>query len=98
MDKDKYIPRPADVSAVCIGHDLEGLVDAMARNVHEVWADGRMREGWTYGPRRDDALKQHSCLVPYDELPESEREYDRATALATIKFILSKGYRILPAE
>lgn len=96
--KQDYIPAPADASAISIGPELEGLVEEMARNVHEVWAEGRMREGWRYGPVRDDAAKLHSCLVPYEDLPDSEREYDRNTAVGTLKFILSKGYRILPPK
>ncbi|MDO4320515.1 MAG: RyR domain-containing protein [Bacteroidales bacterium] len=94
----KYIPAPTDTSAISIGPDLEGLIEAMARNVHEVWAEGRMRDGWRYGPVRDEEAKLHSCLVPYEDLPDSEREYDRHTAVETLKFILSKGYRILPPQ
>ena len=67
----------------------------MAENVHEVWAERRIAEGWTYGPVRDDAKKQTPCLVPYTDLPEEEKEYDRSTALETLKFIVSRGYEIL---
>lgn len=66
----------------------------MKGNVHEVWSAGRISEGWTKGPRNDE-LKQHPCLIPYDELPESEKEYDRRTSVETLKFILSMGYRIV---
>ncbi len=74
--------------------DLAELTEQMARNVHEVWAQTRIRQGWSYGPTRNDDLKQHPCLVPYDDLPESEREYDRNTALETLKLIRSLGYKI----
>ena len=67
----------------------------MARNVHEVWAAERMAEGWRPGPERNDARKEHPCLVPYEELPESEKDYDRNTARETLKFIMSKGYKIV---
>ena len=70
-------------------------VEQIARNVHDVWAQGRLDEGWTYGPVRDDALKHHPCLVDYDDLPDSEREYDRATALGTLKLITKFGFRIV---
>lgn len=53
-----------------------------------------MHEGWTYGPERDDANKKHPCLIPYEELPESEKEYDRATSQETLKLILSSGFAI----
>lgn len=94
MKNRKYVPCPADTSAVSLPEGLVELTEKMARNVHEVWAQTRIRQGWSYGPQRNDELKQHPCLVPYDELPESEREYDRNTALETLKLIRSLGYRI----
>lgn len=90
----KYTPCPADTSAQEIPPELKPLVEEMAKNVHEVWARNRMLEGWTYGSVRDDALKQHPCLVPYEELPESERNYDRATSQETLKLILKLGFTI----
>lgn len=94
MKETEYIPSPADTSAVELPPQLEKLTEQLARNVHEVWAAGRRAEGWTLGPERSDALRQHPCLVPYDELPESERDYDRHTAVETLKFIVAQGYRI----
>ena len=92
--KEQYIPRPEKLSGIRLPDELEPLVELMAKNVHEVWAAGRMAEGWTWGPERDDKLKRHPGLVPYEELPESERDYDRATALNTLKLILSLGFII----
>ena len=92
--KDRYIPSPENLSGIRQPDELEPLVEQMAKNVHEVWAAGRVAEGWTWGPERDDVLKRHPCLVPYEELPESERDYDRNTALNTLKLILSFGFKI----
>ena len=89
-----YRPQPLDTSDVELPESLAPLVEALAENVHETWARGRMDAGWTYGPVRDDAKRQHPCLVSYGELPESEKEYDRATAISTLKFISKMGYRI----
>ena len=61
----------------------------------DTWAKGRMDAGWTNGPVRDDAKKQHPCLVPYGELPESEKAYDRDTAISTLKLIRKMGYGIV---
>ena len=74
--------------------ELDEAVETIAKNVHEVWAKERMSEGWTYGPVRNDALKQHPCLVPYEELPEIEKEYDRNTAIGTLKHIKGLGFNI----
>ena len=89
-----YIPRPLDTSAIVLPASLHGLMEKLAENAHDVWAAQRMHQGWTFGPTRDDAAKRHPCLVPYVELPESEKEYDRKTAGETLKAILLLGYRI----
>lgn len=89
-----YDPRPVDTSAVNLEADLLALIERLAANTHDVWARKRLAEGWTYGPHRDDAKKHHPCLVPYDDLAESEKEYDRQTALETIKLVLALGYAI----
>ena len=89
-----YNPTPLDLSTVILPADLDVLVEELAENVHDTWARSRMDAGWTYGPVRDDARKTNPCLVPYGDLPESEKAYDRHTALATIKFILANGWRI----
>jgi ryanodine receptor 2 len=89
-----YIPGPIDTSNVSLRSDILALSEVLARNTHEVWAAGRIAEGWSYGKVRNDAKKHHPCLVPYEELPEPEKEYDRATSLETLKAILSLGYVI----
>lgn len=90
----EYIPNPADTHDVNLPKELEPLIEKMAKNVHEVWSQKRMNEGWAYGPERDDVKKTHPCLVPYEELPESEREYDRATSQETLRLILKSGFEI----
>ena len=94
MKTNTYTPQPVDTKDVELPKELETLEEAMAKNVHEVWAAGRMAQGWTYGEERDDTNKKHPCLVPYEELPESEKEYDRQTAVSTLKLILKLGFKI----
>lgn len=89
-----YKPTPADTGNITLPPELIELTEKIAENVHDVWAQGRIKDGWTYGPVRDDDKKQTPCLVPYSELSETEKEYDRNTALETIKLILSLGYEI----
>ena len=93
-----YNPKPIDTSAVELSDDLLDLTEQIAENVHEVWSVGRIAEGWTYGEKRDDRLKQTPCLIPYSDLPESEKEYDRKTALNTLKLVIALGYRIEKGE
>ena len=92
--KKKYIPKPVDTSEVQLPAELDELVEKIAENVHEVWAQNRLDEGWVYGEERNDALKTHPCLVPYDELPEIEKEYDRDTAMGTLRLISKFGFKI----
>ena len=94
MKTNNYIPIPIDTTAIKLPTELEPLVEQMAKNVHEVWAAGRIVDGWAYGEKRDDEKKTHPCLVSYEELPESEKEYDRKTAIGTLKFILAQGFTI----
>ena len=89
-----YTPTPIDTSDIVLSDDLLDLTEKIAKNVHEVWSQGRIQEGWVFGEVRNDAKKETPCLVPYDELPESEKEYDRRTALGTIKLIMKLGYDI----
>ena len=92
--KPTYIPKPAQTDDIVLSEELNSLVEAMAKNVHDVWAESRISQGWTYGPERNDALKHHPCLVPYEDLPEVEKAYDRDTAVGTLKLICKLGFKI----
>lgn len=94
MEKHKYVPQPIDVSDVRLPENVTSLIESMAKNVHEVWAQTRIRQGWIYGDERNDVLKHHPCLVPYEDLPEEEKEYDRNTAMTTLKLIYKLGFKI----
>lgn len=93
-----YIPSPKDVSDIALDSSVMELVEVMAKNVHEVWAESRIREGWRYGVTRNEERKEHPCLIPYEELPESERDYDRNTAIGTLKLIHKLGFKIEKRE
>jgi ryanodine receptor 2 len=94
MERKTYIPKPIDTSDIELSEELLELTEEMAKNVHDVWSAGRIAQGWTWGPKRDDEKKENPCLVPYEELPESEKEYDRNTSIETLKVILSLGFKI----
>lgn len=93
-----YTPKPIDTSQVKLPDEIHELAEKFAESNHDHWALGRMREGWTYGPARNDELKQHPGLVPYDELAESEKEYDRVTAMEALKAIYALGYKMSRPE
>lgn len=90
-----YKPNPIDTSAVELSPEIQALAELLAKNTHDVYVQGRMAEGWTYGPTRDDKKKTNPTLIPYEELSESEKDYDRRTSQETLKVILSLGYRLV---
>ena len=95
MDKNNYIPQPIDTKDVKLPDELILLAEEIAKNVHEVWAEGRMKDGWRYGEKRNDVGKLHPCLMPYEELTEKEREFDRNTSQETLKMIIKMGFKIV---
>ena len=90
-----YKPNPIDTSKIEVNEDIAELIEGIAKNTHDVWAQGRIDEGWTYGPVKNSDMKTTPDLVPYDELPDSEKEYDRKTAMEAIKVLIHLGYRII---
>lgn len=89
-----YKPNLIKTDNIVLPQGLEALTEQIAANVHDVWAVGRMSERWTYGPIKDEEKKENPLLVPYDELPESEKAYDRNTAMETLKLVVKLGYTI----
>ena len=94
MKTNKYIPNPVDTSDIQLPEELTPLLEAMAKNVHETWAQERINQGWTFGEKRDDTLKHHPCLVAYEDLSEEAKIYDRNTSVETLKLILKSGFKI----
>ncbi len=90
-----YIPKPIDTSDVILDEEIVSLAEALARNTHEVWSENRIKDGWKYGERRDDIARLHPCLIPYEELSEEEKEYDRHTSFEALKLICKLGYKIV---
>jgi hypothetical protein len=91
----RYIPEPIDTENVTIDNKLLEIVEILAKNTHENWAKERMKNGWKYGRKRNDRQKRHPNLVPYEELPETEKEFDRRTSLEALKVTKLLGYDII---
>jgi hypothetical protein len=93
MAGEQYVPKPLDTSKVQLTDEIIRLTELFAANAHDVWAQQRVLEGWKFGPERSDEKKEHPSLIPYEQLPEGEKEYDRKTALETVKTLISLGYK-----
>ena len=89
-----YIPSPIDTTDVELTPEIMELCELLAENTHEVWSETRMKDGWSYGTERNDAEKKHPCLIPYSQLDESEKAYDRNTSVQTLKLIVKLGFQI----
>ena len=90
-----YQPEPLDTSGITLDKGLAELIELLARNTHDNWAQKRLEEGWKYGPERNEQKREHPCLVPYEKLPESEKNYDRQTTIEVLKAIQLLGFRII---
>ena len=89
-----YEPQTIDTSHIELSTDLQELIERLAENNHNHWARKRIEEGWHHGPKRNDSDKEHPDLVPYAELSESEKGYDRKTVTEVLKAIIAVGYDI----
>ena len=94
-DKFVYEPSPITLDDVELSDDLSELQEAIAENAHEIWAKARTDQGWTYGPERTDQKKETPDMVPYCNLPESEKLYDREMAMQTLKLVKKLGFDIV---
>ncbi len=77
--------------------DTETL-ELLAEAAHKVWMEGKLRDGWKYGHETDKAKKIHSCLVPYDQLSESDKESDRNMVRGIPEILEAAGYKMVKAE
>lgn len=90
-----YSPKPIDTSKIVLPDDILDIAEFIARNTHEVWARQRIEDGWVYGEVRDDEKKTHPCIVPYEQLSESEKQYDRNTSSEVLKVLYAMGYKLI---
>lgn len=95
IDEATYFPAMNDLSHIELSPDLANLCEELAEHAHDAWAIERQSEGWTYGPKRNDAKLQTPDMKPYSQLPDTEKQYDRIMATNTIKFLVSHGYKVV---
>ena len=94
-DRFIYEPSPISLDDVELSEDLSELQEAIAENAHEIWAKNRRDQGWSYGPERNDQKKETPDMIPYCNLPESEKLYDREMAMQTLKLVKKLGFEIV---
>ncbi len=73
-------------------------MERLAEAAHKVWMEGKLRDGWQYGPITDKGKKIHSCLVPYNQLSEADRESDRDMVRGIPSILAAAGYKMVKTE
>ena len=91
---DNYQPNPIDVSDIDLPQELLKLEELIAKNTHEIWSQTRLNDGWRYAEQRNDLQKETPSLVPYEQLSESEKQYDRIISMNVIRLVIKLGFDI----
>jgi hypothetical protein len=89
-----YIPKPEDTSDIVLSKEIMDMTEIIAKNTHENWAKNKIDEGWVYGECLDNEKRTHPCITEYENLSEDDKDYDRITAMETIKLLIKMGYKI----
>jgi hypothetical protein len=85
----------ANKPAAEIALAIEAHIERLAEAEHDGWMAQRLKDGWRYGSPRDDARKLHPSIVPYRDLPEAEKEKDRAAVRNYPKQAAAAGLAIV---
>lgn len=94
METATYTPAPASLDDVELPKGISELVETMAAHNHDVWAESKIKKGYSFGYVTSDEAMTHCDLIPYEDLTEEKKQYDRDTSLGALKLILSLGYTI----
>ncbi len=93
-----YQPKPIDTSAVELPAEIHNLTEQLAASTHDVWAIGKISKGYSFAETTSDEAMTHADLIPYADLSEDKKDYDRNTAMETLKAIYALGYEIRPRQ
>ncbi|HVM72678.1 MAG TPA: RyR domain-containing protein [Anaerolineales bacterium] len=73
----------------------EGSLEELAEAEHERWMQSLFDDGWAYAPITDEPNKKHECLVPWKELPDSEKKKDIDLVRGIPAILAKAGYAIV---
>ncbi len=95
----QYNPHPQVLlEGIELNDELKELGEAIAEFAHDVWAEGKINNGYQFNPETNDDPSNgpltHRDLRPYSELTESEKNYDREMSMNTLKLVRYLGYTL----
>jgi len=70
-------------------------LELLSRMEHERWMNVKLKAGWIFAPETNKPKKQHSALVPWEDLPEAEKEKDRDLVRAIPQLLTEIGYTVV---
>ena len=74
---------------------IEQNLELLAEGEHDGWVESRQRNGWEKGEPRNTDRRIHNRLVPYDQLPESEKQKDREAVKHYMEIVATAKYQIV---
>jgi len=90
-----YTPKPVLMEKSELSSEIQELIEKLAENAHDIWAEGKIRNGWEFGEELDKDTKKHPNLVPYSELSEQDKDYDREMVIGTISYLVKNNFLTL---
>ncbi len=78
-------------AAIVFGNDI---LDLLARMEHDRWCRERIENGWRHGHRRNNEKRIHPMLVPWTDMPDEMKQYDREAVRHLPELLLKSGYAI----
>ena len=78
-----------------IKYFLPNEIESLAELEHERWSKEKLDNGWQFGKIKDADHKLHPCLIPWNILPEDEREKDRILVKRIPQILASVGYGVI---
>lgn len=92
-----YEPHPINLEDIEIGEDLLDLIEPIAENLHDVWAEDKLMQGIRYAPLDNNGHEKpghNHYLVPFSQMTEEEKQPDIKSARQTLKLLKRLGFSI----
>jgi RyR domain len=90
-----YIMAPARSEEAGVGFPAD-VLEQLARDEHDRWMSAKVAAGWSYGTPTDEEAKRHEAILSWAELPEGQKDKDRAVVTGIPALLGRCGYAVVP--